>query len=85
MAQDALEDFAKKWGAKYAYAIKSWKDNWDKLTAYFDYPREIRRIIYTTIAIESLNGYIRKYRKTRTVFPDDQAALKAVYMAIANK
>jgi putative transposase len=85
MAYDALEDFAKKWGSKYAYAIKSWKDNWDELTAYFDYPQEIRRIIYTTNAIESLNGYIRKYTKTKTVFPDDQAALKAVYLAIANK
>jgi transposase-like protein len=45
MACDALEEFAKKWGSKYAYAIKSWRDNWDELTAYFDYPMEIRRII----------------------------------------
>jgi len=51
MAPDALEDFAKKWGQKYAYAIESWKDNWDELTAYFDYPQEIRRIIYKTNAI----------------------------------
>ena len=85
LAYDALEDFAKKWGGKYAYAIKSWKDNWDELTAYFDYPPEIRRIIYTTNAIESLNSYIRKYTKTKTVFPDDQAALNAVYLAVANK
>jgi transposase-like protein len=85
MAADALEDFAKKWGSKYAYAIKSWRDNWDELTAYFDYPMEIRRIIYITNAIESLNSNIRKYTKTKTVFPDDQAALKAVYLAVANK
>jgi putative transposase len=84
MAYDALEEFAKKWGSKYAYAIKSWRDNWDELTAYFDYPIEIRRIIYTTNAIESLNSSIRKYTKTKTVFPDDQAALKSVYLAIAN-
>jgi len=84
MALDALEDFARKWGQKYAYAIKSWKDNWEELTAYFDYPQEIRRIIYTTNAIESLNSSIRKYTKTKTVFPDDQAALKAVYLAVAN-
>jgi putative transposase len=84
MAYDALVEFADKWGSKYAYAIKSWKDNWDELTAYFDYPQEIRRIIYTTNAIESLNSTIRKYTKTKTVFPDDQAALKAVYLAIAN-
>jgi putative transposase len=84
MAYDALDDFAKRWGTKYAYAIKSWKDNWDELTAYFDYPQEIRRIIYTTNAIESLNSSIRKYTKTKTVFPDDQAAQKAVYLAIVN-
>jgi transposase-like protein len=84
MAYDALDEFAKKWGSKYAYAIKSWRDNWDELTAYFDYPQEIRKIIYTTNAIESLNSSIRKYTKTKTVFPDDQAALKAVFLAIAN-
>jgi putative transposase len=84
MAYQALEEFAAKWNAKYAYAVKSWKDNWDELTAYFDYPIEIRRIIYTTNVIESLNSTIRKYTKTKTVFPDDQAALKAVFLAIAN-
>lgn len=84
MAADALDSFANKWGAKYGYAIKSWKDNWDELTAYFDYPMEIRRIIYTTNAIESLNSSIRKYTKTKTVFPDDQAAIKSVFLAINN-
>jgi len=84
MAYDALEEFARKWGSKYGYAIKSWQNNWDELTAYFDYPEEIRMIIYTTNAIESLNSTIRKYTKAKTVFPDDQAALKAVYLAIAN-
>jgi transposase-like protein len=83
-AYSALEDFAAKWGSKYGYAIKSWKENWEELTSYFDYPMEIRRIIYTTNTIESLNSTIRKYTKTKTVFPDDQAALKAVYLAISN-
>ena len=83
-AHDALEDFAVKWGSKYAYAIKSWRDNWEALTAYFEYPMEIRRIIYTTNTIESLNSSVRKYTKTKTVFPDDQSALKAVYLAINN-
>jgi putative transposase len=55
-AYDALMEFEKKWGDKYGYAIKSWKDNWEELTAYFDYPMEIRKIIYTTNAIESLNS-----------------------------
>lgn len=84
MAYDALEEFARKWGAKYGYAIKSWQNNWEELTAYFDFPVEIRKIIYTTNAIESLNSTIRKYTKTKTVFPDDQSAQKAVYLAIAN-
>lgn len=84
MAYEALEEFAQKWNSKYAYAIKSWRDNWEELTAYFDYPMEIRRIIYTTNTIESLNSSIRKYTKTKTVFPDDQAVLKAVYLAVAN-
>ena len=83
-AFDALQEFEKKWGSKYGYAIKSWKDNWEELTAYFDYPLEIRKIIYTTNAIESLNSGIRKYTKTKTVFPDDQSALKAVYLAVNN-
>lgn len=83
-AYDALEDFDKKWGAKYAYAIKSWKANWEELTAYFDFPLEIRKIIYTTNVIESLNSGIRKYTKIKTVFPDDLSAQKAVYLAISN-
>ncbi len=83
-AYDALEEFDKKWGAKYAYAIKSWKTNWEELTAYFDFPLEIRKIIYTTNAIESVNSGIRKYTKIKTVFPDDQAVLKAVYLALSN-
>lgn len=83
-AYDALEDFEKKWGAKYAYAVKSWKANWEELTAYFDFPLDIRKIIYTTNVIESLNSGIRKYTKTKTVFPDDSSALKAVYLAVSN-
>jgi len=84
VASDALQEFEKKWGSKYGYAIKSWKNNWEELTAYFDYPMEIRKIIYTTNAIESLNSGVRKYTKTKTVFPDDQSALKAVYLAVTN-
>lgn len=84
MAEDALQDFAAKWGHKYGYAVKSWKENWDHLTAYFDYPQEIRTLIYTTNPIESLNSTIRKYTRSKTVFPDDQAALKAVFLAVSN-
>jgi putative transposase len=84
LAEDALQDFAAKWGDKYGYAVKSWKENWDHLTAYFDYPQEIRSMIYTTNPVESLNSTIRKYTRSKTVFPDDQSALKAVFLAVSN-
>ena len=83
-AEDALKEFEAKWGQKYGYAIKSWQNNWDHLTADFYFPLEIRKIIYTTNAIESLNSVIRKYTKTKMVFPDDQAVLKSVFLAICN-
>jgi putative transposase len=69
---------------KYAYALMFWKENWDNLTSYFNYPIEIRKIIYTTNVIESLNNCIGKYTKSKSVFPDDQAVLKSVYFAIMN-
>jgi len=78
----ALDDFAKKWESKYAYAIRSWRDNWDELTVFFDYPAEIRRIIYTTNLIENLNGKIRKYTKNKLSFPTDDAVMKSVYLAV---
>ena len=83
-AEQALINFEKKWGQKYAYAVRSWKNNWENLTQFFDYPLEIRKIVYTTNIIESLNRGIRKYTKTKSIFPHDQAALKAVYLAISN-
>jgi len=78
----ALNDFANKWETKYAYAIRSWRDNWDELTVFFDYPAEIRRIIYTTNLIENLNGKIRKYTKNKLSFPTDDAVMKSVYLAV---
>lgn len=83
-AEAALEDFAHKWEGKYRHAIQSWRDNWAHLTTFFDYPLEIRKIMYTTNTIENLNRGIRKYIKTKVQFPDDQAAEKAVYLAIQN-
>ncbi|MCB6118794.1 IS256 family transposase, partial [Flavobacterium psychrophilum] len=78
----ALEDFAQKWESKYGYAIKSWRENWDELTVFFDFPLEIRKIIYTTNLIENLNGKIRKYTKNKMSFPTDDAVLKSVYLAL---
>lgn len=83
-AGDALDRFEQKWGGKYAYAIKSWRANWAELVTFLDFPPEIRHIVYTTNIIESLNSGVRKFTKTKTIFPHDDAALKAVYMAVAN-
>ena len=81
-AAQELEVFAEKWSPKYPYAIKSWRDNWDELTTFFDFPLEIRKIIYTTNLIENLNGKIRKYTKNKLSFPTDEAVLKSVYLAL---
>lgn len=83
-AELALERLQTTWGQKYAHAIQSWRNNWNELTSYFDFPLEIRKIIYTTNTIENLNRGIRKYIKTKVQFTDDQAAQKAVYLAIMN-
>ena len=83
-AELALMGFAEKWESKYRHAIQSWQNNWDNLTSYFDFPLEIRKIIYTTNTIENLNRGIRKYTKTKVQFTDDAAAQKAVYLAIMN-
>ncbi|HEY8935946.1 MAG TPA: IS256 family transposase [Cyclobacteriaceae bacterium] len=81
-AQAGLQALEAKWGSKYGYAIKSWKDNWEELTVFFDFPIEIRQIIYTTNLIENLNGKIRKYTKNKLSFPTDDAVLKSVYLAL---
>ena len=78
----ALEALESKWNSKYSYAIKSWRQNWDELTVFFDFPLEIRQIIYTTNLIENLNGKIRKYTKNKLSFPNDDAVLKSVYLAL---
>ncbi|UOB16695.1 IS256 family transposase [Abyssalbus ytuae] len=81
-AKAALEDFATRWESKYAYAVKSWREHWEELTAFFDFPVEIRKIIYTTNLIENLNGKIRKYTKNKLSFPTDEAVMKSVYLAL---
>ena len=81
-AQAALDSFADKWESKYPYAIKSWRENWDELTVFYEFPLEIRKIIYTTNIIENMNGKIRKYTKNKLSFPTDEAVLKSVYLAL---
>ena len=82
MAEVELIQFEEKRNSKYPYAVKSWKTNWDELTVFFDFPLEIRRIIYTTNLIENLNGEIRKYTKNKMSFPTDDAVKKSVYLAL---
>jgi putative transposase len=77
-----LDHFAEKWEDKYPHIIRSWRTHWENLITLFDYPADIRKVIYTTNAIESLNSVIRKSIKTRKIFPSDDAALKVVYLAI---
>lgn len=81
-AAAALKDFEHHWADKYAYAVKSWKDNWEELIAFLQFPVEIRKIIYTTNLIENFNGKIRKYTKNKLSFPTDEAVVKSVYLSI---
>ena len=81
-AESALAHFEQVWGSKYRHAVQSWHRNWDELTAFFEFPVEIRKIIYTTNIIENLNGKIRKYTKSKLSFPTDDAVRKSVWLAL---
>lgn len=81
-ASDELEAFAERWDEKYPQISKSWRTHWPNLITLFDYPKEIRKVIYTTNAIESLNSVIRKATKQRKIFPTDDSAMKVVYLAM---
>ena len=81
-ALDALEDFSRKWDKKYPRISKSWRDNWANLSTYFKFPEEVRRLIYTTNAIEGFNRQLRKVTKSRSVFPTDDSLLKMLYLAM---
>ena len=82
VAAAELDNLEKKWGGKYPYAILSWRNKWDDLTVFFQFPLEIRKIIYTTNLIENLNGKIRKYTKSKLSFPSDDAVKKMVYLSL---
>jgi putative transposase len=83
-AELALDALATKWDCQYAQISKSWRANWARIIPLFDYPPEIRRVIYTTNAIESVNFSLRKVLKTRASFPNDEAAIKLIYLALRN-
>ena len=81
-ALDALEVFAERWDKKYPKISASWRDNWPNLSTYFKFPQEIRRLIYTTNAIEGFNRQLRKVTKAKSVFPTDDSLLKMLYLAM---
>ena len=81
---EALEEFGKKWNNKYPMIQASWERNWNDLIEFFNYPKDIRRAIYTTNAIESLNFSLRKVTRNKSSFPDDDSIYKVMYLAIKN-
>jgi putative transposase len=83
-AEQRLVEFSRKWDAKYPMIAKSWHSNWARVIPFFAHPEEIRRVIYTTNAIESLNMSLRKVTKARGSFPNDDAVFKLLYLALRN-
>ena len=83
-AEQSLDEFEAKWGEAYPPIVKSWRSNWARIIPFFDYPPEIRKVIYTTNAIESVNMSLRKITKNRGSFPSDEALLKLFYLALNN-
>jgi transposase-like protein len=81
-AEQALEEFAQAWDAKYPTISKMWRAKWVDIVTLFDYPPAIRKAIYTTNAIESVNSVIRKFTRNRKIYPNEESALKLIYMAI---
>ena len=84
VAQEKLREFEAKWDGKYPTIGQSWRRNWEQIIPFLAYPQEIRKVIYTTNAIESLNRSLRKAVKARGHFPSDEAAVKLLYLAIRN-
>ena len=83
-AETELLNLEEKWGKKYPIVIKSWNTNWETLSTYFQYDEQIRRLIYTTNAVEGFHRQIRKVTKTKGAFPNDMALLKLIYLATEN-
>jgi len=84
LAESELDILANKWNDKYPIVITSWRNNWERLSQYFKYPEDIRRIIYTTNTIEAVHRQFRKLTKTKGAFPNQDSLLKLLYMGIQN-
>jgi putative transposase len=83
-AEQELDAFIARWGGRYQAIGKLWKEQWERVTPFFQFPAEVRRMIYTTNAVESLHMTLRKIIKTRGSFPSEEAALKLLYLALRN-
>jgi putative transposase len=83
-AEDALDRLAATWGERYPIVIQSWRNKWPRLSAYFNYPEPIRRVMYTTNSIEAVHRQFRKLTKTKGGFPNDMSLLKLLYLGIQN-
>lgn len=81
---EQLQKIKEKWKSKYPTALKSWEENWDAICPFFSYSEPVRKIMYTTNTIESLNRSYRKYTKTKSVFPSDESLMKCLYLATLN-
>ena len=79
-----LDKLEEKWGKKYPIVFQSWRNKWENLTVYFQYPEDIRRVIYTTNIIESVHRQFRKLTKTKGAFPNENSLLKLLFMGIKN-
>jgi transposase-like protein len=84
LAEHYLDELEQKWGKKYSVVIKSWRNNWTRLSQYFKYPEPIRKLIYTTNTVEGYHRMVRKVTKSKGAFTSDMAMLKLVYLATIN-
>ena len=82
-AAEALDAFDAKWGARFPMITQSWRTNWERVVPFLDFPMAIRKILYTTNAIESLNASCRKLVRNKGHFPNDEAAIKLLYLALS--
>jgi putative transposase len=81
-AEYALEEFREKWEQKYPAILRSWDENWAELTTFFEYPQQIRHLIYTTNAVEAYHRMVRKFTKTKAIFPTDDSIKKVVFLSV---
>jgi putative transposase len=78
----SLEEFKERWNSKYPQIYKSWEANWADLSGFFKYPAEMRRLIYTTNAVEGFHRMLREFTKTKTNYPTDDALRKSIYLSV---